>query len=382
MTSIKFKRITSIDMLRGLVILLMLLDHVRETFFLHLQLSDPIDVSQVSTSLFINRTLAHICAPSFVFLAGISAYLFQVSRGGSKKEVFKFLFKRGIFLIVLELTLINYAWTGIFPPKIIYLQVIWAIGISMVILSVLLWIPRKLLFLIAISIIVGHNLLDSIHFNKDSIFYIPWSILHDRGWIEFTYLKIRTSYPILPWIGVISLGYSLGWIFNKSTPSPFRRKILLYTGILMFILFMVIRYLNFYGEKPWEFFTNPTLTWMSFFNITKYPPSFLFLLLTLSLSFILLYIFELISTKHDIKFLETLGSAPMFFYILHLYVLKILYILCVQIWGYNQGEYFGFKDVWQIWVVTICLAVVLYPLVQWFSKFKKNHKEIRWLKYL
>ena len=198
-------RLLSIDALRGLVILFMLLDHVRETFLLHRQVSDPMDIATTEPALFLSRTLAHLCAPIFVLLTGLSAYLYGEKYAG-KADVCSFLFKRGLFLVLLEITLVNFAWTFQIPPTVIYLQVIWAIGLSMLALSALVWLPRPLLLGLSVLIIAGHNLLDGLHFALESALHVPWAVLHDRGWIEFSDgLRLRTSYPVLPWIGVIGL---------------------------------------------------------------------------------------------------------------------------------------------------------------------------------
>lgn len=174
--AITHNRLESIDRMRGIVMVFMLLDHVRETFFLHAQVGDPMDVTTTSIALFLSRTLAHLCAPIFVFLTGLSAYLYM-QKVQDAKEVSRFLWKRGLFLILLEITLVNFAWTFQFPPEKIFLQVIWAIGFSMISLAVLLHVSRKILLFIACVIIVGHNGLDSIHFSKESWMHLPWAVL-------------------------------------------------------------------------------------------------------------------------------------------------------------------------------------------------------------
>jgi uncharacterized membrane protein len=166
------QRLQSIDALRGLVILFMLLDHVRETFFLHRQVSDPMTVDATDPNLFVSRTLAHLCAPVFVLLTGLSAWLYGEKHQG-RGEVSAFLFKRGLFLVVLEFTLVNFAWTFQFPPSVIYLQVIWAIGLSMIALSLLVWLPRPLLITLGVLIVAGHNLLDDLHFGPASVLHVP-----------------------------------------------------------------------------------------------------------------------------------------------------------------------------------------------------------------
>ncbi|MGU2527224.1 DUF1624 domain-containing protein, partial [Pseudomonas aeruginosa] len=274
-------RLHSIDALRGLVMLFMLLDHVRETFFLHRQVGDPMDVASTEPALFLSRTLAHLCAPVFVFLTGLSAFLYGEKHQG-RRAVSAFLFKRGLFLVALELTLVNFAWTFQLPPTVIYLQVIWAIGLSMLALAALLWLPRPLLAALGVLLVAGHNLLDPLHFAPGSAWHLPWAVLHDRGWIEAgDALRLRTSYPLLPWIGVIALGYAAGNWFSGATPATTRRRYLLAGGGGLLLGFILLRLLNGYGEKPWAFGETPAITLMGFFNVTKYPPSLLFLALTL-----------------------------------------------------------------------------------------------------
>ena len=375
------KRLLSIDALRGLVILLMLLDHVRETFFLHRQVSDPMNVDITDPALFFSRTLAHLCAPVFVLLTGLSAFLYGEKYQG-KRDVSAFLFKRGLFLVVLEFTLVNFAWTFQFPPSVIYMQVIWAIGVSMIALAALVWLPRSLLLVLGLVIVAGHNLLDTLHFPVDSMMHIPWAILHDRGWIEFSdNLRLRTSYPVLPWIGVIALGYCMGPWFARSAPADVRQRYLLLAGTVALLGFVVLRLLNGYGEAPWVSHDGFTQSLMSFFNITKYPPSLLFLALTLGAGLLLLLGFERAGQRKWIATLAVFGAAPMFFYLLHLYVLKVLYVASVALFGQNQGSYFGFDSIAAVWLTAVLLATSLYWPVRWFAALKARRRDIAWLKY-
>ena len=381
MSGVLSRRLVAIDALRGLVMLLMLLDHVRETFFLHRQVGDPMDVTTTEPALFIGRTLAHLCAPVFVFLTGLSAALYW-QKTSSLKKTAEFLFKRGLVLILLEITLVNFAWTFQFPPSVVYLQVIWAIGLSMVALSVLIWLPAGVLLPLAVVIIAGHNLLDGIHAAPGSFWAIPWAILHDRGWIELgDAMRVRTSYPVLPWIGVISLGFLAGRFYCAEITTHQRQRLLAMTGVAALAAFVVLRLINGYGEKPWMSGENSVQTVMSFFNITKYPPSLMFLLLTLSLGLLLLALFERFQDKQLLVWIGLFGAAPMFFYLLHLYVLKALYLMAVALWGLNHGEYFGFDTVWQVWLGTIALAAALVVPVRRFAAFKARRRDITWLKY-
>ncbi|WP_095050040.1 DUF1624 domain-containing protein [Pseudomonas sp. Irchel s3h9] len=375
-------RLLSIDALRGLVILFMLLDHVRETFLLHRQVADPMDIASTEPALFFSRTLAHLCAPVFVLLTGLSAWLFGEKYAG-KADVSAFLFKRGLFLVVLEFTLVNFAWTFQLPPSVIYLQVIWAIGLSMIALSLLVWLPRWLLLALSLMIIAGHNLLDAVHFPVESALHVPWAILHDRGWIEVSEnLRLRTSYPLLPWIGVIGLGYALGPWFARGVEAGLRQCNLLIAGSAGLLGFIGLRLINGYGEKPWAVGDTSVQTLMSFFNITKYPPSLLFIALTVSVGLLLLLAFERVQDRRWIRWLTVFGSAPMFFYLLHLYALKVLYLIGVALFGLNQGSYFGFSSVAAIWLAAALLSIALYPAVRWFSELKARRRDIAWLKYL
>ncbi|RMX04832.1 DUF1624 domain-containing protein [Corticibacter populi] len=386
-------RLQSIDALRGFVIVLMLLDHVRETFYLHAQVSDPMDVTATPPELFFSRLLAHLCAPVFVFLTGLSAWLYAQKHAGDggdgRAAASAFLFKRGLFLVLLELTLVNFAWTFQFPPSVVYLQVIWAIGLSMLALAALVWLPRPALALLGLALVAGHNLLDGLHFPAGHALHVPWAILHDRGWLEAAQgLRLRTSYPVLPWIGVIALGYAAGPWFGRGTDAAKRQRLLLASGLGALVLFLVLRAINGYGDKPWVATDSLLANVMGFVNITKYPPSLLFLALTLGLGLLLLRWLERCQQAHGgqlppaLAWLMAFGAAPMFFYLLHLYVLKLLYLAAVAIWGTNQGQYFGFDGIWAVWLCTIVLAAALYWPVKAFAGFKARRRDIAWLKYL
>lgn len=374
-------RLHSIDALRGMVILFMLLDHVRETFFLHRQVTDPMDIATTEPALFFSRSLAHLCAPVFVLLTGLSAWLYGEKYAG-KADVSGFLFKRGLFLVVLEFTLVNFAWTFQLPPTVIYMQVIWAIGLSMIALSLMVWLPRPLLLLLSVAIIAGHNLLDSLHFPIESAMHVPWAIAHDRGWIEVAEgFRLRTSYPVLPWIGVIGLGYAIGPWFGRAADVGKRQRSLMICGVAGLVGFIALRLLNGYGEKPWQVGDSAVQTLMSFFNITKYPPSLLFIALTLSVGCLLLLWFERLQQSRWLQPLTVFGSAPMFFYLLHLYALKVLYLIAVALFGLNQGQWFGFTSIGAVWITAILLAMALFPSVKWFSGLKARRRDIAWLKY-
>jgi len=373
-------RMLAIDALRGLVMLFMLVDHVRETFFLHVQVGDPMDPVNTPPELFFTRISSMVCAPVFVFLTGLSAWLYGQSH--SRSEVSTFLLKRGVFLVFLELTLVNFAWNATFVPPTLWLQVIWAIGLSMIVLSALIHMPRAALAALGLVIVAGHNLLDGIVLTADSPFFEIWSILHQRSFLEITeHTRARTTYPILPWIGLIALGYCAGpWFARDADPAQRARRLLMW-GIGLLVGFVLIRYLNVYGDKPWSAMENGVRTFMSFMSLTKYPPSLMFLMPTIGIGFLLLAWFQQLEGRPVLKVLSLYGGAPMFFYVLHLLVLKALYLIAVQIWGLNQGNYYGFDSLAGIWLWAVMLSAALYFPTRWFAQLKQRRRDIAWLKY-
>ncbi|PZS71111.1 DUF1624 domain-containing protein [Stenotrophomonas maltophilia] len=375
-------RLASIDQLRGTVMLLMLLDHVRETFFLQHQVSDPMDAATVSPALFTCRLLAHLCAPVFVLLTGLSAWLYGQRQADPRRATAAFLLKRGLFLVVLELTLVNFAWTFQLPQDTLYLQVIWAIGLSMIALAGLLWLPRPALLVLAIAVVAGHNLFDGLRVQGNGLLAVLWKVLHQRDWIEAGALRLRTSYPLLPWIGVIALGYLMGPWFGRERAPEQRQRWLLWAGIGALALFALLRFANQYGDAPWQYQTTTLRTWLSILNITKYPPSLQFLLLTLGVGLLLLRLYEWPPLARALRPLADIGAAPMFFYLLHLYVLKGLYLAALAIWGPTHGDLYALDSVAGLLLVACALAVVLYPPTRAFARFKARRRDLPWLRYL
>ncbi|WP_408097221.1 DUF1624 domain-containing protein [Peredibacter sp. HCB2-198] len=360
------KRQISIDATRGLVMLLMLVDHAREFFYLHAQVSDPVNVSTTPPDLFFTRLAAHLCAPVFVALTGLAAYLYQNKNG--KSAASEFLLKRGIFLMVLELTVINFGWTFSFPPSTLFLQVIWAIGLSMICLSGILWLPRRALITLGLVIIFGHNLLDPISFSE-GLGQQVWAIIHDRSYIDVLGMKVRTSYPVLPWIGVITLGYGIGPWFRSNAET--KNKKLVNFGLTFLITFFLLRIINIYGEPlPWKLSDTYLQTVMSFFNLTKYPPSLDFLLLTLGTGLLILRGME--KESRLTRYLSVFGSTPLFFYMVHIYLLNIINSSLKFFLGPNQGNYFSVPNVWYLWLVSAVLAVPLWYICRWYGRIKKG----------
>ncbi len=373
------KRILSIDALRGLVILLMLVDHTREFFFLHAQVSDPMDVAATSPGLFFSRMAAHLCAPVFVALTGLATWLYATPRGGARAAS-SFLVRRGLFLIVLEWTVVNFAWNFDLLPPMVFLQVIWAIGLSMLALAALVHLPRALLIAVGLAIVLGHNLLDPVHFAAGEPGHALWAVLHDRGVIDMPWGgQVRTSYPLLPWIGVIALGYAIGPWFAKGADAGWRHRALVATGLLALIGFALLRVINLYGEPtPWAVGETGLQTLMSFVNVTKYPPSADFLLLTLGCGALLLAAFEALPARLA-SMLAVFGSAPLFFYILHLYLLHGLNRLCGLIAG--TDGLVSVPNVGSIWLLSALVAVPCWFACHRFGAIKRQ-SGAWWMKYL
>lgn len=380
---VRRSRIQSIDAMRGIVMLIMLIDHVRERFYLHMQVSDPMNIETTDPALFWTRMSAHVCAPTFVFLTGLSAWLYAHPATGWRSPA-GFLFKRGLFLIALEWTLVTFSWMGTYHT--IYLQVIWAIGISMVVLAALCQLPRQWLLLIGLAIVFGHNALTPIQFEPGEWGYTLWTILHDRGYLlRSDVINLKASYPVLPWIGVILVGYAAGPLFARSASAAWRQRWLLGLGLGCLILLLVLRGWNIYGETlPWQVQANALQTAMDFVNFTKYPPSLSFLLLTLGIMFLVLRVLEtsraVVGSKLE-AVLVSFGSAPMFFYLLHLYSLLVIYSIAVAIFGLNHGTLLGVDHIAWVWLITVLLAIVLYWPTRWFGRFKQRTQMV-WVRYL
>lgn len=373
-------RLQSIDALRGFVMVVMLLDHVRENWFLHWQVSDPVDAMTVDPGLFFTRLTSTICAPVFVFLTGTGAYLYSVNH--SRKDTVLYLVKRGLFLMVLDVTLMTLAWTTKWPPTI-WLQVIWCIGVAMIALAVLMYLPRGALVALGLAIVCGHNLLDGIRLSPDDAFYVPWAMLHQRDLIALPFGAVaRTSYPVLAWIGVIALGFCVGPWFDRQIDAAGRQRRLILIGITMLVAFILLRALNGYGDKPWVHTGDTLRTVMSFLALTKYPPSLLFLLATLGLGAILLALFERSEHSKWIQVLAVFGAAPLFFYVFHIYALRALYHGAYLIWGPNHGAVYGVDSLGWVWVWYLALLVPLYYPTAWFARLKARRRDLAWLRYL
>ncbi|HEX8602386.1 MAG TPA: heparan-alpha-glucosaminide N-acetyltransferase domain-containing protein [Pseudoduganella sp.] len=367
-------RIASIDIARGLVMLLMTVDHVRETFYLQHQVGDPMELATTSPALFFSRLAAHFCAPMFVFLTGLSAWLYAHPPGGPR-DATGFLVKRGLLLVGLELTVVNFAWTGSLMPSILYLQVIWAIGLAMLVLALLHRLPLAVLGLLGAAIVAGHNALHCMP-EPGSFAAAAWTILEQRGFLLEGPVRVKVSYPLLAWIGVILLGYAAGPLYARATSPALRRRRLLAIGTASLALLAVLRGVDAYGEPvPWAAQAQPLLTAMSFLNFTKYPPSLDFVLLTLGAGCIVLALVE--RPMHWTGIAAVFGGAPLFYYLLHLYALLALQRSAAAVLGVPRADV---GHVWQVWLITALLAAALYWPTRRFGQYKRSSGKA-WVRY-
>ena len=373
-------RIAVIDVMRGLVMLIMLFDHVRETVFLHHQVGDPMDAAHVDPALFFTRLAAHLCAPMFVFLTGLSAWLYAHPAAGPRSAT-GFLFKRGLLLVVLELVFVNFAWMGTFTPAILYLQVIWVIGLAMMALAVLHKLPLKVLVVLGVAIIAGQHLFTWLHAEEGSLGYYLLTVLLQRGYLVADgAMKIKVSYPLLPWIGVIVLGYAAGPLYARGLSAEGRRRLLLALGGSSLLLLAVLRGFNLYGETlPWVAGDTALRTAMSVLNFTKYPPSLDFLLFTLGLGLLGMAWLESVDNWFT-RACATFGGAPMFYYLLHLYLLLAIGIALTAVLGANHGARYGVEHIWQVWLIALALMPVLYFPCRAFANYKRTSKQA-WVRY-
>lgn len=387
-------RLDNIDMLRGLVIVIMALDHVRDYFMAGTE-QDPMTDPEVSAALFFTRWVSHFCAPVFVFLSGTSAGLMQARK--SKLALGSFLFKRGCWLIIVEMLLISTAWTfspgGIAQVQglvLIPMQVIWVIGASMVALAAFQFLGARICLIIGLVIIAGHNTLDLFWpvtkiFDQDA----PWWVaLHGQASYAIGPVLLVFAYPLLPWIGVILLGFGATAIFEKIPEQ--RDKQLILSGLVFIALFILLRSADVYGDpNPWELQGDPIRTIIDFLNISKYPPSLLFVLITLGGAALLCAYASRIPTAIK-KPLVTFGRAPFAFYVAHLYLIHALSVVLGVYQGFEVNQMLtimffypkGFGiSLFGVYAVWLGIVIALYPFSKWVVSVKMRRKDW-WLSYV
>jgi len=382
---------------------IMALDHVRD-FFYKADLGkaadaamDPTNMQTTYPALFFTRWITHFCAPIFVFLAGVSVYL--MCQRKSKKEVSLFLIKRGFWLVFVEVIIITFSWT--FNPffNVFILQVIWAIGVSMILLGLLVLLPYRIIFALGFLIVGGHNIMDYPFISSglkgtilsDLLYFSNFSAY--QLWEGHFFLIV---YAFLPWTGVMLLGYCFGRLFQSNVDPLWRRKMLLGIGTGLIVLFIILRATNLYGDPvPWS--TQPRgvlYTFLSFLNLNKYPPSLLFLCMTIGPGILFLAFIEKAQNRFT-KIMNVYGRVPMLYYILHFYLIHIIVVIVFYLQGFGtkdiipeglpfffkpNGLGFGLLGVYAIWLLVV---VLLYPICKKYDRYKTTHaKEKWWLSYI
>jgi uncharacterized membrane protein len=386
-------RISSIDLLRGLVMIIMALDHTRDFFHATAMTADPLTPETTSPALFFTRWITHYCAPTFVFLSGLSAFL--ASQKKNSKEASLFLIKRGLWLVFVEIVVVSFGLTFDYKFPFIIWQVIWAIGCSMIILGLIRALPVKWILLTGCIIFFGHDLINYVRppqpgttadivtvlltaFNN----FIP--IGSDR--------VIGDFYAILPWTGVMLLGYGIGPWFSKEYSPAKRKRNLLVAGLFFVALFIILRWINKYGDPAPRQAIEGWRGILAFLNASKYPPSLMFCCMTLGPSLVFLALSENIRSGWS-KVASVYGKVPFFYYILHFYIIHSLLIIVFFVSGYTADQIrdpnlpflfrpanFGF-NLAGTYLVWICVVASLYFPCRWFYRYKTTHPQW-WLKYL
>jgi uncharacterized membrane protein len=385
-------RVESIDVLRGLVMLLMAIDHTRDYF--SSAPIDPADPVHSWPALFFTRWITHLCAPGFILLAGASVYLQRQRK--SAVTLTRSLIQRGLWLIVLEVTVVSFGWSFGFGMPI--LQVIWVIGISMIVLAGLQWLPLPAVGAFGLIVIFGHDLFDRIHAKNLGHWSDAWYILHERGVLTLhTHPVAVYGYPVIPWVGVIALGYCFGSIVARNPKT--RQQISVLVGTASLGLFAILRFTHGYGDPGpgFGYLGTPSHTAMSFLSVQKYPPSLHYLLATLGIVLLLFALFDKLVIAGWLgrlrAFLNVYGRVPFFFYIAHIFVIHafalgvalvtnpswrfwitpdVVFTRHFNGWGYSL------PIVYSIWIFVV---LALYPFCIWFSGLK-DRRNSWWLSYL
>ena len=380
-------RVESIDVMRGVIMIIMALDHTRDFFGIPGQ--NPTDLVHASAALFLTRWITYFCAPVFFLLTGTGAFLSL--RRKSPGELSRFLLTRGIWLIFLEVVLLRcFAYQFNLDYQVTMLLVLWALGWSMIALAVLVQLPTVVVTVFGAVLILGHNMFDTVR-SANPI----WSILHAPGFVLNTPSHVVfVAYPLIPWIGVTAVGYGLGQLYRWDTER--RRAFLLRLGIALTLAFLVIRGVNMYGDPShWLAQKSALFTALSFLNTTKYPPSLSFLLMTLGPAMIFLWSVDR-GTPRMLRPALVIGKVPLFYYVLHFPLIHLLAVITCYVrygsahWMFESpdlahypfsappGWGYALPVVYLIWAFVV---FAMYPLCRWFGALKRRRSDA-WLSYL
>lgn len=387
-------RIASLDLMRGIVMVIMALDHARDYFHADAFVYDPTDLEQTTPILFFTRFVTHFCAPTFVLLAGTAARISQQRK--TKKELSRFLFTRGLWLVLLEVTIVRFGMLFQLYYDVTIFQVIWAIGFSMVLLALTIRLPFNAILAMGLLITFGHNILHEVNISATDPFAVLWTFIHQANFIELAPgVSALVAYPFLPWFGILLLGYCMGEWFTKGFDAEKRRHLLLRVGASAILLFLVLRFFNLYGDpSPWSEQRSPIYTLLSFINVTKYPISLQYTLVTLGPVLIGLALLEKLRVSTANPFL-VFGRVPLFYYVLHFYLLHLGALLLYMV---NTGNSVGKIDFHFTagfgglppgygypliggYIAWLTVVLILYPVCHAYNKYKSNHNQW-WVSYV
>jgi uncharacterized membrane protein len=391
------RRLEAIDAVRGAVMVLMALDHVRDFLHRGAMSYSPTDLAVTTPAVFLTRWVTHVCAPTFMLLAGMGACLW-LHGGRTKRQLSTFLLTRGLWLVLLELTVMRLAYNfNLSAQEPVLLLVLWALGLCMIGLALLIWLPVRVLGALSVAVIALHNCLDDVSAAQFGRAAWAWNLLHQPGAFGVGGATVVVGYPLVPWVAVMALGFCTGALFRLDR--AVRRRRLAAIGAAATLLFVVIRLFNDYGDPaPWTAQRSPGYTVMSFLNTVKYPPSLDFLLMTLGPAFLALAWFDRVASKPSNPWV-VFGRVPLFFFVVHFYAAHAAAaLLAFAQYGTSARAFlfqpvpsmggppasfpagFGY-DLWVTYVGWALIVVVLYPACRWFAAIKAERRDW-WLSYL
>jgi uncharacterized membrane protein len=363
--------------MRGLVMIVMALDHVRDLMHITSISQQPTDLNTTTPLLFFTRWITHLCAPTFVFLSGVSAFL-SMERRNDRKATGKFLLTRGVWLVMLEFTLINFGMQFDVHFKVFFFEVIAAIGVGFIVLSLLVGVPVRVIAIIGLAIVFLHGL-------------VPTGPLFAPAAFPFGGRFFVVAYPPVPWLGIMLAGFGCGRMFGMDPAR--QRSLFMKIGAVSIGLFVILRFVNMYGDSlPWSHQKSGLFSCLSFINLTKYPPSLDFCLVFLGFMFLILSALTGVENKWTER-VRVYGKVPLFYFLVHWYIIHPLLFLILFLQGFKAADMrFGFNfgrpqagsgiPLWGVYLVWIGLVAVMYPLCKWYGRYKEGHREKDWLRYL
>lgn len=382
--TLEVNRINSVDLLRGLIMIVMALDHTRDFFHLPQILGiSPTNIESTTPAIFFTRWITHFCAPAFAFLSGISININLRKRG--RTELVKYLLTRGLWLVILDVTVLRLLFFFNFYYDMTFLSILWMLGWCMILMAGVIFLPYRATLIVAVIIIVGHDALNGIAFTPGTPVAALWTIVMTAGFIPPAFVS---TYPIIPWVAIMMFGFVVGRLYGEKYDPVLRRRLLMQLGILSVVLFVVLRWVNVYGDPvPWSVSPRGTLyTIISYFNVTKYPVSLLFTLMTLGPIMILLSRFETINVKW-LSPAVIFGRVPLFYFLFHFFLIHFLALAHQTVWvgiplsqvdfhypatfgGIVSESGVGLGGVYVAWVLVV---VIMYPLCVWYDKVKRKY---------